>query len=551
MKYLNFLLISLFLCLLSCNNTSKVKIIAKKEAPFYWNSANLYFLLVDRFNNGDPSNDINFDREKETAVLRDFEGGDIKGITQKINEGYFTKLGINAIWLTPIVEQVHGLVDEGTGATYGYHGYWTKDWTALDPNFGTREDLKDLVETAHKNNIRIVLDAVINHTGPVTAKDTVWPKDWVIENPACKHKDYNSSVNCTLVKNLPDIKTDSNANVDLPPFLVEKWKKEGRYEKEIEELNEFFARTGHPRAPRFYIMKWLADYITDFGIDGYRCDTVKHTEAYVWKEFKDICDYSFAQWKLNNPIKVLDNTPFYLVGEVYYYSVSPERAYDYGDKKVDFYNFGFNSLLNFDLRNSKDLSYESLFFKYSNLMQGSYKDLGFLNYVSSHDDGFPFDINREKPYESANRLLLASGTSQVYYGDEIARSLKIEGTIGDATLRSNLDWDTPLSPKIKMILSHWQKLGTFRKNHPSIGSGIHQKISDEPYTFSRDLKNTSYEDKVVVGLDLPKGNKTLSVAGVFEDGSILIDAYSGTKAIVKNRNISLNTAYTTVLLEEK
>ena len=86
--------------------------------------------MTDRFNNGDTSNDINFERNKETGILRGFEGGDIIGITQKIEDGYFNKLGINAIWFTPIVEQIHGSVDEGTGNSYGYHGYWAKDWTA-------------------------------------------------------------------------------------------------------------------------------------------------------------------------------------------------------------------------------------------------------------------------------------------------------------------------------------------------------------------------------------------------------------------------------------
>ena len=142
------------------------------EAPFDWRAANVYFLLTDRFNNGDPSNDLNFDRTNETAVLRGFEGGDIKGVTQKIEEGYFDELGIQAIWMTPIVEQVHDGTDEGTGYTYAYHGYWTKDWTALDPNFGTAEDLAELVKTAHEHGIRILLDAVINHTGPVTETDT-------------------------------------------------------------------------------------------------------------------------------------------------------------------------------------------------------------------------------------------------------------------------------------------------------------------------------------------------------------------------------------------
>ena len=114
-----------------------------EQKPFDWKAANVYFLLTDRFHNGDPSNDVNFNRTKETAVLRGFEGGDLKGITEKINEGYFNDLGINAIWMTPIVEQIHGGTDEGTGFTYGYHGYWAKDWTTIDPNFGTQMILKN------------------------------------------------------------------------------------------------------------------------------------------------------------------------------------------------------------------------------------------------------------------------------------------------------------------------------------------------------------------------------------------------------------------------
>ena len=93
------------------------------KTPFVWEGANLYFLLTDRFQNGDKTNDLNFNRTKPTGKLRGFMGGDIRGIIQKIDEGYFTNLGINAIWLTPIVEQVHDAVNEGTGNTYGFHGY--------------------------------------------------------------------------------------------------------------------------------------------------------------------------------------------------------------------------------------------------------------------------------------------------------------------------------------------------------------------------------------------------------------------------------------------
>ncbi len=285
--YRYFLVTIIAFSMLSCKvNKNVIKEKPKQETPFVWEGANLYFLLTDRFNNGDTSNDVNFDRTKEAGKLRGFEGGDIKGITQKVKEGYFTDLGINAIWLTPVVEQIHGATDEGTGVSYGFHGYWAKDWTKIDPNYGTKEDLHELVKEAHARGIRIVLDAVINHTGPVTEKDPVWPEDWVRTDVQCTYDNYEHTVTCTLVKNLPDIKTDSNENVELPPQLVEKWKAEGRYEQEMKELDAFFERTGHPRAPRFYIMKWLTDYIIEFGVDGYRCDTVKHTEAYVWEEFK-------------------------------------------------------------------------------------------------------------------------------------------------------------------------------------------------------------------------------------------------------------------------
>lgn len=297
MKKLLFLF--LIAATISCNqkNAENNKIADKQTKEFTWEGANIYFLLTDRFNNGNLENDINFDRTKETGTLRGFKGGDIKGITNKIKEGYFTNLGINAIWMTPIVEQIHGATDEGTGVSYGFHGYWAKDWTKIDPNYGTKEDLSELVAVAHKNGIRILLDAVINHTGPVTDKDSVWPSDWVRTDPQCQYSNYENTITCTLVKNLPDIRTESNKNVELPPQLVAKWKAEGRYEQELKELDEFFERTGHPRAPRFYIMKWLTDYITEFGIDGYRVDTVKHTEEFVWQEFKKECDFAFEEFK--------------------------------------------------------------------------------------------------------------------------------------------------------------------------------------------------------------------------------------------------------------
>ena len=548
---INILYVLIPFFLFACNDKVAVAPEVKKEIPFVWEAANVYFLLTDRFNNGDTSNDLNFERNLETGKLRGFKGGDIKGITQKIKEGYFTDLGINAIWMTPVVEQIHGGTDEGTGLSYGYHGYWASDWTSIDPNFGSKQDLHELVEVAHENGIRVLLDAVINHTGPVTEKDPVWPEEWVRTGPKCEYKNYESTVTCTLVENLPDMKTDSNDSVELPEQLVEKWKKEGRYEEELEELNAFFERTGYPRAPRFYIMKWLTDYITEFGIDGYRVDTVKHTEAYVWQEFKKECDFAFSEFKKNNSGKVLDDNNFYLVGEVYNYGISTGKDFDYGDQKVDFYSKAFNGLINFELKyNAAQQSFEETSKNFSRILNSELKGYGVLNYLTSHDDGQPYDPNREKPFEAAVRLLLSPGASQVYYGDESSRSLAIEGSEGDATLRSFMNWEAiENDTRTQAILNHWQKLGKFRANHPAIGAGRHKMISETPYVFSRTYKTNDFEDEVVVGLNLIKGNKTLNVSKVFENGVMLKDAYSGTKVEVKQGMVSINSDFEIVLLE--
>lgn len=533
----------------SCSSIKEIKNTPTKT-PFVWEGANVYFLMTDRFLNGNPNNDNIIKRDKPTAKLRGFEGGDIRGVIQKLDEGYFSDLGINVIWMTPVVEQIHGSVDEGTGNTYGFHGYWTKDWTALDPSFGTREDLKELVDKAHAKGIRIMLDAVINHTGHATEIDDKYPDSWVRSTPNCKYNSYDSNINCTLVTGLFDVKTESKENVELPPFLVEKWKKEGRYEQEIAELDAFFKKTGYPRAPRYYIMKWLSDYILDFGIDAYRVDTVKHTTEDVWADFGKVCEMTFAEFKAKNPTKGLDNNTFFTVGEVYGYNIGSKRLYDYGDRKVDYYANGFTGLINFDFRNEAKMNYEELFSKYSNILQNDLKGNTVMNYVSSHDDGWPFDKKREKTFESGTKLLLAPGISQIYYGDETARSLDIEGTTGDATLRSMMNWDDIVGKEsTKELLVHYQKLGVFRKNHPAIGAGVHQKISSNYYLFTRTFSSENYTDKVVVGLDFPIGNKEINVANYFPEGTSVRDAYSGQLAKVENGKITINTNYTILLIE--
>ena len=247
----------------------------------------------------------------------------------------------------------------------------------------------------------------------------------------------------------------------------------------------------------------------------------------------------------------MDNNAFFTVGEVYGYNIGAKKIFDFGDKKVDYFANGFTGLINFDFRNEAKMNYEELFSKYNEILQNDLKGNTVMNYVSSHDDSSPYDKKREKTFESGTKLLLAPGISQVYYGDESARPLDIQGTTGDATLRSMMNWDEiKTNPETQKVLLHWQKLGNFRKNHPAVGAGIHKEILASPYVFSRTFSRDNFTDKVIIGLDLPKGQKEISVGTIFKDGTKLKDAYSGKEVVVSNGKVTIDTEFDIVLLEK-
>jgi len=217
---------------------------------------------------------------------------------------------------------------------------------------------------------------------------------------------------------------------------------------------------------------------------------------------------------------------------------------------VKYYDNMFSQQINFEFKwNAKELQYETLFRKYDQKLQNDLKGYSVLNYLSSHDDGSPFDPNREKPFETATRLLLSPGASQVYYGDEMARLLVVEDAVGDANLRSVMNWDG-MNAK-QEILNHWYKLGQFRRNHPAVGAGKHQMISKEPYTFSRTYSKGEIQDTIVIALDLPDGENKIDVSSVFNNGDNVLDYYSGEKMIVENGKVKSNSSHKVVLLELK
>jgi alpha-amylase len=427
----------------------------------------------------------------------------------------------------------------------------------MDPNVGTEAELMKFVETAHAHGIRVVMDVIMNHCGPVTETDPVWPDEWVRTSPQCTYRDYESTVTCTLVKNLPDIRTESDEAVDLPPQLLQKWEQEGRLEQELAELDAFFERTGYPRAPRYYLIKWLTDYVRKYGIDGYRLDTAKHIEESIWGELGKEAQAAFKEWKKANPDKVLDEQDFFMVGEVYGYGISGGRDFSFGDREVDFFDHGIHSLINFEFKASANMSYEKLFSSYSEKLHNELQGAGILNYLSSHDDGGPFDKDRKRVLEAGSKLLLCPGASQVYYGDESSRKLNIPGTHGDATLRSNMNWKEIASNEVRNgvavgeVLEHYRKLGRFRRDHPAVGAGVHQMISKNPYIFSRICEEDGLNDRIVAGLELKPGKQSLDVSSVFADGTPLMDYYSGEELVVKKGKVELDTEFETVLLGRK
>lgn len=529
-------------------------------ARFRWDNATVYFVLTDRFANARPGRPAAYGRQNDAAPLRGFQGGDLAGISEKIRSGYFERLGVDVLWISPVVEQIHAAVDEGTGKTYGFHGYWARDFTALDASLGSRADLHELVDTAHAHGIRVLLDVVMNHVGPATDKDPAWPASWVRTEPVCSYKDSASTISCALVKNLPDIRTDSNETVELPPALLSKWQAEGRAGQELSSLDAFFKRTGLPRAPRYYLMKWQTDWVREFGFDGFRVDTVKHVEASVWAEFAQLARAAFQDWKQQHPASVLPgDLPFYLTGEVYGYQLADGQAFRLdGGEQVNYFRHGFDSLINFGFIHAARSDYETLFAGAAARLHTDLAGYSVLNYLSSHDDMAPFDSHREQPFQAANKLLLSPGAAQIYYGDESSRLLDDSRATGDARLRSPMNWQA-LAANLKVqayplqtVLAHWQRLGQFRHRHPAIGAGAHQQLTARPYTFSRRLQQGSGTDQVVIALDVqPDEPVRISVAGVFADGSRLLDRYSGQHLLVNQGAVQLARPGMAVLLEQE
>ena len=332
-----------------------------------------------------------------------------------------------------------------------------------------------------------------------------------------------------------------------------KWKKEGRYEQEIKELDAFFSKSGLKRTPVNYLIKWVTDYARETGVDGFRIDTVKHVEESVWATFNEQARLAYEQWKENNPTKTIHDDNFFILGELYGYSAVNGRSYGFSSGDVDYFDSGYDAMIDFGFKYFANEDYQKLFKQYDsirkNLLTEKPNDPAyFMNYISSHDDGQPFDPRRERAMESATKLMLSPGMSQIYYGDENARSLVVEGTVGDATLRSVMDFDKGN----REVLKHWQQLGKFRNEHKSVGAGEHFSLAHEGKgtLAARFYNKNGHEDIVLIGAGLPDGLMEIDVTKVFPKAKRLRNAYTIKKLPVVNGKVTVMVKNGVVLLEK-
>lgn len=558
---------------------------------FSWDNATVYFAITDRFCNGNSENDNSYgrsvgeiDAENYQIRIGTFHGGDLKGLTEKIKEGYFDKLGVNAIWVTAPYEQMHGAICGDGFKHYAYHGYYPLDFTSMDKNMGTEEEMREFVNTAHQHNIRVVMDIVMNHVGyadAVTVQeygfgelsedwkkiyyetpeseynwsldyDTLsntgqgiikydadwtnwWGTDWV-RAVSGRYKGYEGSENAdnyTLcLGGLPDIKTESNMDNGIPPILKTKWEKEGRLENESTELDKFFEESGLSRNNVNYIIKWLTDWVREYGIDGFRCDSVKHIEMEHWGTLKEQADRALKEWRKENPEDIASawDEDFWMVGE----------NFDFTNKKDSHFTVGkFDAMINLQFQQYSYTANSGLDYTYSEYAEKlqNNTDFNMLSYISSHDMGLG-----NRGMSGGTALLLCPGAVQIYYGDETGRTTN--GITGEQGWRTQMNWDS-IDEK---ILEHYQKIGTFRKKHPAIASGTHKMISYTPYTFSRISKK--YDDKVVIAVTEEAGTYDILVSDVFSEGEWVKDAYSGNEYQVCAGMVKVETKENEVVLLE-
>lgn len=517
---------------------------------FTWDNANVYFVIQDRFYDGDSSNNNSYGRMTTDDLgkkIGTFHGGDIKGLTQKLD--YVEGLGVNAIWITAAYEQAHGWCGGGSNgdfAHYAYHGYYPLDYTMIDKNMGTVEEFRTFVTECHKRGIRVVMDVVMNHTGYLTLQDCQdysidifsgsysggkstdkgfkigsdgdtyhkhhskidynghndgWAKWWGSSWIRAGVPGYTAGGGDDLTKNLdnlPDVKTENTTAQKVAPILQTKWSKETTgYDSWIVPAAKSLRNTSDSNAPAVWIEKWLAAWVEEFGIDGFRCDTAKHVDMYRWGELKALCKTALSTWRASDRCDEYAkdwDEEFWMTGECF--------GWKYGNGGAWFSTGGFDTMIDFS---SNGGSFSGL----PNWTDRTGNRQGLL-YISSHDTS----LGRGSDQKTlGTQFVLMPGPIQIYYGDETCRQFGETGSDPNQGTRSDMNWDAANGDCAK----HWGKLGTFRKFNPAVGAG---SISGDTRTYG--------DNKVVISTS----SKTVSVP--YSNGTTVYNWYDGKTATVSN-----------------
>ncbi|MGG4552362.1 type I pullulanase [Paenibacillus humicus] len=469
---------------------------------FDWDEARIYFLLTDRFYNGDPSNDNpnHIPGSYDPAQPEAYHGGDIRGIIEKLD--YLEKLGINTIWITPIVDNIDFDVRYGKdGPQFGYHGYWAKNFETMDEHLGDIDDFKELIDKAHDRGMKIMVDVVLNHAGygmkqgDQGAGVPGYPAAEDQERFAGMLRDGGTDTVRGELAGLPDFKTEE---AEVRNKLIE-WQ-----------------------------VDWLSKARTDRGdtIDYFRVDTVKHVDETTWMAFKNELTKTKPDFKL--------------IGE--YFGASPGNTggflgngmmdslldFQFKDKARDFVNGQIDSVESYlQLRNGL-LTSDKTFGQFLS----SHDESGFL---SHYVDG---DIGKLKV--AAALQMTSKGQPVIYYGEELGQS---GGTAGDMDLgefndnRDDMPWEKidGLDAAAMDIHTHYTKLLQIRAKHSKVFSkGTRAKLGGSDASGYVVFSRTLGEEAVIVGLNTRAEEAAAEFKVPFAAGTILTDEYSQAKYKVAN-----------------
>ncbi|MGM0370191.1 MAG: alpha-amylase family glycosyl hydrolase, partial [Bacillota bacterium] len=558
-------------------------------ADFNRASATAYYVILDRFYNGKEENDDSYGRpqvDQTGSQLGTFHGGDIVGLTEKINDGYFDKLGVNMLCITAPYEQIHGFVGggpEGSFARYAYDGQHALDYTSLDKNVGTISEFREFVNTAHQHGIRVVMDIVFNNPGDNTIKDmnqynfgnwvdralddnwspaeqenwyqyqnsidytsggakwaNWWGPNWIRDDLPGYETDSDKQTTKSLAGQ-PDFKTELTSDQDLPPVLETKWSQEGDDYQDWINPSAAKLRKDLGLAPADYLIKWLTAWVEEFGIDGFKAYNLPAVAKDRWGQLAGAGQQSLEKWRANN--RDLPGAQwkqeFLMIGQVEGQGLGKSDYYkdNNDDAKAD-----FTALMNNKFPVASDFEqFGQIWSDYAIRINES-DNFNVVSYISSLDRGLK---EREDKISAGTKLLLSPGLVQVLYGEEVNRRPSSQS--GSSRQRSSSDY--PWDNGDQEVLEHWQKLGQFREKHPAIGAGEQIEVASNTYARTWDQnEDGDLEDKVIIKV-ATNGQQKIDVGNIFADGTTVRNFYTGNTDVVEQGTVEFVAKNSIILIE--